>query len=155
MLKKFTVKMNKGISIALLGVVVSAFLFISNATGQPDLAEAAAPSLDAAVSEMVGPMSQLEVNTVNAAGPTWITCTPVNVGVFDPRVHVQCNSGSISFFAKSTANANQAARVLSVLSIAHATGRTLNIEYDPADTSGTAIGCQANDCRLILGVILN
>jgi hypothetical protein len=58
--------------------------------------------------------------------------------------------GGIQYFALSTANAAHAARVLSVLSTAHAAGRQLSILYEPSDTSGTAIGCLETDCRLIL-----
>ncbi|GAB4280611.1 MAG: hypothetical protein Kow0092_36210 [Deferrisomatales bacterium] len=84
-----------------------------------------------------------------------VSCTPVNVGVFPSRVHVKCSASfsGVQFFAASTADAAHAARVLSVLSTALAAGRTVNVFYDPGDTSGAAIGCQANDCRLIQGVV--
>jgi hypothetical protein len=153
MLKKPTAKTSKGISIALLGIIVCALL-ISGAVGQPKMAEAVAPSLDA-VAEMSGPVSQSDSDTVNAASLTWFQCTPANVAVFEERVHVKCTAsapGGIRYFAKATADADAAARVLSLLSIAQVTGRTLDIRYDPADTSGATIGCQANDCRLIVAV---
>jgi hypothetical protein len=71
---------------------------------------------------------------------------------------VRCTAavgGGIVYFAYATADAPAAARVLSVLSTAHVAGRTLGITYEAGDTSGTAIGCLANDCRLILGVWFN
>jgi hypothetical protein len=91
---------------------------------------------------------------IAAAATIDISCTPVQVAVFTnaPRLHVRCAAsvGGINFFALSTANAPLAARVLSILTTAQVAGRTLGIRYDPADTSGTSIGCQANDCRLIV-----
>jgi hypothetical protein len=89
-----------------------------------------------------------------AAGTTIdVSCVPIQVAVFTnaPRLHVRCAAsvGGIIYFALSTADSPLAARVLSILTTAQVAGRTLGIRYDPADTSGTSIGCQANDCRLI------
>jgi hypothetical protein len=85
-----------------------------------------------------------------------ISCNPIQVEVWitSPRVHVRCASstGGIQYFAVSTRNPAVAARVLTVLTAAQVAGRTLNITYDPADTSGTNIGCGASDCRLIEAV---
>lgn len=156
MSKKFTAKMRKGVSIALLGIVVAAFLFISNAAGQPDLVEAATGDEMTIANTGIGPTTRAGANPVNSAGLATAQCVPANVGVYDERVHIKCAAATagIQFFAKSTTDANEVARVLSVLTIAQAMGRTIDILYDPADTSGTAIGCQANDCRLILAVFL-
>ena len=84
----------------------------------------------------------------------WVSCVPIQVVTFASRVHVQCQTaiGGVSYFAASTTNAANVARILSVLTAAQLAGRTLSILYDPADTSGTAIGCQAGDCRLIQAV---
>jgi hypothetical protein len=85
-----------------------------------------------------------------------ILCTPVQVAVWvsSPRVHVRCASstGGIRYFAVSTKDPSVAARVLTVLTAAQVAGRTLTITYNPADTSGTSIGCKASDCRLIEAV---
>jgi len=90
------------------------------------------------------------------ATPTVISCTPVEVAVYTtaPRLHVECAAavGGVRYFAVSTADAAVAARVLSILTTAQVAGRTLSIRYDPADTSGAALGCQTNDCRLIMAV---
>lgn len=85
---------------------------------------------------------------------TWTTYTPVAVGVFADRVHVQCAAavGGIHFFAAATNNPAHAARVLSTLSAAQIAGRTLSILYDTTDTSGEDFGCWAADCRRIIGV---
>ena len=89
-------------------------------------------------------------------GQKWFTCRPIGVAVFDIRIHVQCQEsvGSVSFFALSNSDVAQTARVLSVLSTAHVSGRNLNILYDPNDTSGTSIACPVDSCRLIEAVII-
>jgi hypothetical protein len=83
-------------------------------------------------------------------------CTPVNVGVFDARIHVRCSVAvsGIIYFAAPTSNNNRAARLLAILSMAIAASHNLTIYYDPADTSGSAVGCQTSDCRLIQSVEL-
>ena len=87
----------------------------------------------------------------------WYTCTSVGVATYAERIHVECSSpapGGIRFFALSTADSHNAARTLSVLSMAHVTGKSLEILYDPVDLSGAAFGCQENNCRLILSAII-
>lgn len=81
-------------------------------------------------------------------------CTPIGVAHFDARVHVRCSVpvSGIVYFAAPTSNNNRAARLLALLGTALAAGRDVTIYYDPADTSGTTIGCAANDCRLIQAV---
>ncbi len=88
------------------------------------------------------------------AAPTWISCVPVQVMNYRPRIHVKCAApvGGIIYFAASTADSGFVNRTLSVLSTAQVAGRTLTILYDPADLSGASIGCQTNDCRLIQAV---
>lgn len=83
------------------------------------------------------------------------TCKSVEVYVFPERVHVRCDnaaSGGIVFFAVATANSAHAARILSALMMAHLTGRTIVVGYDPNDESGTAFGCQEHDCRRLFFV---
>ena len=99
--------------------------------------------------------TQADGSTTQAtATSTWVSCVPVAVVTYGVRVHVQCQTAisGVSFFATGTANGANAARVLSVLTAAQVAGRTLSVLYDPADTSGTSIGCQAADCRLIEAV---
>jgi UDP-N-acetylmuramyl pentapeptide phosphotransferase/UDP-N-acetylglucosamine-1-phosphate transferase len=91
----------------------------------------------------------------SSAATTFYTCKSVDIHSFAERIHVRCDQptgGGIVFFAAATANSAHAARILSVLMMAHLTGRTLVVEYDPNDTSGTAFGCQAHDCRRLLSV---
>jgi hypothetical protein len=77
-------------------------------------------------------------------------CTPVGVANFNARIHVRCSVAvsGISYFVVPTSNANRAARVLTLFTVALASGRDLRITYDPTDLSGVPIGCQSNDCRL-------
>ncbi len=72
------------------------------------------------------------------------------VATFSNRVHVRCSatvSGGILFFALPTTDAAQAARFVSVATSALVAGRTLKIQYDPADLSGAGFGCATSDCR--------
>ena len=71
------------------------------------------------------------------------------------RIHVRCaqaTSAGIVFFAVATANSAHAARILSSLLLAHTAGKTIVVEFDPNDTTGTAFGCSAHDCRRLLSV---
>ncbi len=152
MLKKFMTKMGKSVSIVLLGVVILTYLILGGAAGRPDPAEAAASDGRTIVNLEAG---RAEAGLPNAAGLEWTLCNPTRVGVFPERIHVRCAEaagGNIYFFALSTVDASHTARILSILSTALAAGRTLEILYDPADTSGTTIHCQENDCRLIVAV---
>jgi hypothetical protein len=86
------------------------------------------------------------------AAQTFTNCTPVQVMAFAQRIHVRCAAavGGIRFFALGTANAPNAARILTILTTAQVAGRDLTILFDASDLSGASIGCQTNDCRLIL-----
>jgi hypothetical protein len=88
------------------------------------------------------------------AAETWVSCTPVSVVTYQVRVHVQCAApvNGVLYFAVSTQDSAFAARVLSVIATAQVAGRSLSILYDPADLTGSAIGCQTNSCRLIRAV---
>jgi hypothetical protein len=84
-----------------------------------------------------------------------VTCKADQVGVFASRIFVRCNTGAPIFtFAYPTRDAAQAARVLNILTTVMLGGpeATVTIVHDPADTSGVAIGCPSDNCRLILGV---
>jgi hypothetical protein len=89
------------------------------------------------------------------AASTFFTCKSVDVAVYPERIHVRCAqaaSGGIVFFAVPTANSAHAARILSALLMAHSVGKNVVVEFDPNDTTGTAFGCAANDCRRLLSV---
>jgi hypothetical protein len=101
------------------------------------------------------------------------TCNSVEVATFTDRVHVRCAQGpawsvpgsvevgecieprgcaGIVFFAVATADSAHAARILSVLVVAHLAPRPIVIEYDRNDTTGPSFGCLEEDCRPILSV---
>ncbi|MFN8492234.1 MAG: hypothetical protein U0350_31835 [Caldilineaceae bacterium] len=88
----------------------------------------------------------------NQSKTVFIVCHPARIATFAERIHVLCAQpvNGISFFAVSTLDGRYSARVLSVLLTAFATGKDLNIEYDPDDTSGSSFGCGADDCRKLL-----
>ena len=82
-------------------------------------------------------------------------CKSADVTVFAERVHVRCNaatSDGIVYFAISTANSGHAARILSLLTSAHVSGRSIRISYDTDDKSGEKFGCAVRDCRTIISV---
>jgi hypothetical protein len=140
-------KMNRVKNIAayaaliLLGMLISVSMLSSRAAGElnDDVAPAPAPA-------------QVDVRPASPGALPWAICTPADVAIYSERLHVKCTAevGGIWYFAAPTSNAAHAARVLSLLSTAHAAGRTLDILYDPDDLSGAAIGCQTSDCRLII-----
>jgi hypothetical protein len=91
----------------------------------------------------------------------WYQCNPpTHVAVFTNRVHIFCTSTTpvggapvltgISWFAFPTAPDSAAAsRFLSVLQSTRIIDGYVWLEVDPNDTSGTAFGCAAGDCRRI------
>jgi hypothetical protein len=104
---------------------------------------------------MVAAFAGLALSTSASAND--LTCSPVEVAVFPKsRVHVRCVSGDgpILFFAVSVADSGDANRVLSITSAALLAKRELIILYDRNDVSGGSIGCLADNCRLIQGIIM-
>ncbi len=92
-----------------------------------------------------------------AAGVT-STCAPDLVVSANVRVVAHCanpyvigapNPANIYWFAYPTSDSGNASRMLSLFETAKATGSTVTFYFDTADTSGTAYGCLAGDCRAI------
>lgn len=84
-------------------------------------------------------------------------CVPSNVAVFTNRIHVRCSTvadGGIRYFALSTSDSRHAARVLSLLLTAKASGQRVGVDYSPGDLSGVSLGCLSSDCRLIRWVYI-
>ena len=131
----------KNVLLLVIGAVLGALLM----SGRPFVSQTASADTQTAPS-LIGQTSP--------EGETWIACVPIGVANFHNRVHVQCAApvGNISYFAAPTNNPAHVARVLSTISAAQVAGRTLDILYDPDDTSGTSVGCLAADCRLIVAV---
>ena len=93
------------------------------------------------------------VTAAPTAGTTY-TCSPDQVVSANVRVVAHCASGffidattTIFWFAYPTSDSANASRMLSLFETAKATGSTLTFYFDTGDTTGTAYGCQANDCR--------
>src|SRR5262245_22823748 len=80
------------------------------------------------------------------SAPVDVFCTPNQVVVLTevPRLQVRCDESfsGVVYFAAPTADAAQASRILSVIQTALVAGRTLIVNYEPADLSGAGIGCQ-------------
>jgi hypothetical protein len=110
------------VGLILLGMLISTSLINSQATAEP------APVVDAAGAQ---PASAVEPAAPASPTAEWTLCTPENVAVYTSRLHVRCveSVGGITYFALSTANAAHAARILSLLSTAHAAGRTLSTAF--------------------------
>jgi len=140
-------------------VVLLAALLLVSVTGGSSVrvADPRSPTAGGAGGQ-AAPAAQLVPSDASSpAAPsaaTFITCTPNQVMNFKGRVHVHCSTSfsGISYFALSTADPSNAARVLSVASAALVSGRQVTILYDPADLSGAAIGCLNVDCRLIIAI---
>ena len=94
------------------------------------------------------------VTAAQAAAPTAVAdCSPTEVAVYHSRIHIRCAEGikdgaaTITFWAVSTRDAQWANRFLSLGSTALVSGRHMRFTFTPGDTSGTAFGCLAQDCR--------
>ena len=80
-------------------------------------------------------------------------CSPIEVAVYRNRIHVKCSASAndgtatIWYWAVSTVEAHAANRFLSTATTALVSGRKLNFEFGPGDTSGQSFGCLAKDCR--------
>ena len=97
---------------------------------------------------------------------SWYQCnTPMNVAVFNSRVHVFCAtttpiggtalSTAIQYFAVPTSpDSASASRYLSMFQSSSISGKTLWLFLDPNDTSGSSFGCGSGDCRVIYGAEL-
>jgi hypothetical protein len=92
------------------------------------------------------------------AGATY-PCTPNLVVSANVRVVVRCTSGyvinpttTIIWFAYPTSDSANASRMLSVFETAKATGATVTVYFDTADTSGASYGCDPTNCRAIWAV---
>lgn len=93
--------------------------------------------------------------SASLASAVTYTCTPERVATFSNRVHVRCTAatpaGILWFAVCSDGNSAFAARALSTFTAAKVTGKNLALFYESADTSGTACGCLASDCRVVWG----
>jgi hypothetical protein len=143
MMRQFSIRsVMQNVAYVLAGMLLAALILANGQQNTPLLAQ-----------------ETQEFTLVNAAAepeaPTaevWVTCTPVSVATLSNRVHVLCaeSYSGVFYFAAPTSNPAHAARILSTLSTAQVAGRTLEILYDPADTSGSEFGCGESNCRVLL-----
>lgn len=117
-------------------------------------ASASPPSSD---ENLLAQTTDPQANPMEPDTVKWYTCTLANVVVWTERVHVKCTvaDGVIQYFAAPNSNSKHAARVLSTLLTAQATGNQVAVQYDTLDTSGTAYGCLASNCRPILALSID
>ncbi|HQP57045.1 MAG TPA: hypothetical protein PLN83_13115 [Syntrophorhabdus sp.] len=98
--------------------------------------------------------------TLTAAIADWHnSCIPVNVAVYAvkpyQRIHVRCTAPAPGtdyiFFAYYGAKkfSPDSDRFLNLITFAMQNSKTLAIEFDPSDQSGSKIGCNNSNCRLI------
>ena len=141
----------RDVALIAVGVILSASALTSQAIDQP------APAQDAGAASPAA-SADLQASSLPAApgSEQWITCVPDNVAAYTTRIHVKCTSsvGGIWYYAADINNPAHAARILSVLTTAKVAGRTLEILYDPADTSHLPPGCAVANCRLLLAALM-
>jgi hypothetical protein len=96
----------------------------------------------------------------------WYQCNSpatMHVAAFSNRVHVWCQSttpvaaaptlAGISWFAFPTSpDAAAASRMLSLMQVSAVSGRTIWMELNPDDTSGSSFGCAPSDSRRIVAL---
>lgn len=76
-------------------------------------------------------------------------CIPINVLSFSNRVHVKCSNpvNSIAYFALPLTDAAVVDRFLKIANTALVSEKKMYVGYGANDTTGTAFGCLASDCR--------
>jgi len=97
--------------------------------------------------------------TLTAAIADTHYCTPHSVAVYavkpNQRIHVRCTEPAPGtdyiYFAYYGAKkfSPDSDRFLNLITFAMQNSKTLAIQFDPSDQSGSKIGCLTHDCRLI------
>lgn len=97
--------------------------------------------------------------TLTAAIADTHYCTPHSVAVYavkpNQRIHVRCTEPAPGtdyiYFAYYGAKkfSPDSDRFLNLITFAMQNSKTLAIEFDPSDQSGSKIGCRTDNCRLI------
>ena len=91
-----------------------------------------------------------------AAAEVFLSCNIQAVGTWENRVHILCDqpysSTTVQYFATPTSNREMASRMQAIALVAQVTGASARIYFDLADTSGTAFGCNASNCRKLQGI---
>ena len=104
----------------------------------------------------------VNVTSVSAASAVDYNCVPLEVAVFDNRVHDECaepapktrgsyptdTGNSIRYFAVSLAdNQDWVNRFLQVTNVAINSGRPIRFSFTSGDYSGETFGCSRTNCR--------
>jgi len=74
------------------------------------------------------------------------------------RLHISCHNkpDGYTFFAVPMSSAEFVNQVLSIATAAIVYKKTVNVLYNPSDTTtGPTFGCDAVGCRPLLGIALN
>ncbi len=100
-----------------------------------------------------------------AGAKYWYQCDAGSnhIGLFTDRIHIYCATTTpvgtapaltgIHWFAYPTSpDSAEASRFMSLLQTAVITSRSIWLELDPTDTSGSSFGCGSGDCRRIYGM---
>jgi hypothetical protein len=114
-------------------------------------------ALGAAAGTKLSVQSARAASLSMASTPTSWTCTPNLVVSANVRVVARCAAGysgntALIWYAYPTTDSAGASRMLSVFETAKATGSTITVYFDAADTSGGAYGCDPTNCRAIWAV---
>jgi hypothetical protein len=97
---------------------------------------------------------------VPATAPAvWQQCNVKEVAVIAPeRIHLMCEPSvaGLTFFAVPLQSAAFSSQAVSIGATAVANNKRVRVLFDPTDrTTGPTFGCDASDCRPLLGLTLN
>jgi hypothetical protein len=157
--RRNTVNLRKVVKLLVLLVLLALSIGIAQAASALPATSGERSAPGAAVQPAVAELAAPEIETDAPTG--WSPdCTPVEMAGYESRLHIRCAVGvpdgaaTIYFWAIPATKTQFANRFLSLGSTALVAGRHLAFLYTPGDTSGTAFGCAASDCRNVYAVIL-
>ncbi len=89
----------------------------------------------------------------------WGKCTVQDVMVWNKnRLHIRCapTIDGLTFFAVPWSSTEFLNQTLSIATSAIAYNKTVNVLYNPSDTTtGATFGCAANTCRPLIAIAFN
>ena len=101
----------------------------------------------------------LSLSTACYSAEKWGTCTVQDVMVWDKaRLHIRCATAvdGYTFFAVPWSNTEFLSQALSIASAAIAYNKTIDVVYNPSDTtSGPTFNCDSIDCRPLIAIKIN
>ena len=116
-------------------------------------------------------LSALTMSSRAHAGQAVAECAVVDVATFDNRVHIHCQTpitacglaagggpcpdqGNVPTYVAVEANSPMASSVVQVGLVALSGNKRLTVFFDD-DTGANPAGCNQNDCRRIIGVVIH